>query len=62
MRICVTKRSRVCHSRGLRPGRNGVYRATAQWQGNWPDQGAGRYAVRWYQGSTKIGPTLHFRR
>lgn len=62
MRICVTKSSRVCHSRRLRSIGHNVYRATAQWQGNWPNQGTGRYAVRWYQGSTRIGATLHFRR
>jgi hypothetical protein len=58
--ICVTKRTRVCHSRRLRGIGHGLYEASARWDRNWPYQGHGRYAVSWYQRGSKIGHTLHF--
>lgn len=59
---CVKKDTRVCHSR--RPHRdNGLFVWRIRWQGNYPNQGAGRYAVRWIdEGGTRIGPALHFER
>jgi hypothetical protein len=61
VRICVTKRTRVCHGRRLKGVGDGLYEASARWERNWPNQGGGRYAVSWYQGANKIGRTLHFR-
>jgi hypothetical protein len=61
VQICVTKRTRICHGRRLKPIGDGLYEASARWERNWPNQGHGRYAVSWYQGGSKIGHTLHFR-
>lgn len=59
---CVTKDTRVC--RGRSPHRDhGLFEWTIRWQANFPDEGPGRYAVRWlYQGDRRIGPALHFER
>ena len=60
-RACVTGDTRVC--RGRSPRRvGGLFRWNIVWQGNYPDEGPGRYAVRWFSSQrTRIGPALHFR-
>ena len=59
---CVTKDTRVCHARSPRRV-HGVFRWSIAWQGHYPDEGPGRYAVRWYSsGDARIGPALHFER
>ena len=59
---CVTKDTRVCRSRS--PHRDhGLFEWTIRWQANYPDEGPGRYAVRWRSGNGgRIGPALHFER
>ncbi len=59
---CVTKRTTVCHRRSPRE-HDGLFVWRIRWQGNYPREGAGRYAVRWFdEGGGRIGPALHFRR
>jgi hypothetical protein len=62
VQICVTRRTRVCHSRRLKPVGHGVYEANARWQRSYPYQGRGRYTVAWFKGGSKIGRALQFRR
>ena len=59
---CVTKDTRVCHSRS--PHRHHqLYEWNILWQGNYPNQGTGRYTVRWTDKSgNRIGHALHFQR
>ena len=59
---CVTKETRACRSRSPRVS-HGLFVWKIRWQGNYPNQGPGRYAVRWIdEGGSRIGPALHFRR
>ena len=59
---CVTKDTEVCHSRSPREG-SVLFTWSIRWQANYPDEGAGRYKVRWFDESgSRIGPALHFRR
>ncbi len=59
---CVTKDTRVCHSQS--PHRHHqLYKWNILWQSNYPNQGAGRYSVRWMDhDGNRIGRNLHFQR
>jgi hypothetical protein len=58
---CVTKDTEVCHARSAKEG-DILFTWTIRWQGNYPDEGAGRYTVKWFdQNDHRIGPALHFR-
>ena len=59
---CVTKDTRTC--RGRSPHRDhGPFEWTIRWQANYPNEGSGRYAVRWVsEQGTRIGPVLYFDR
>jgi len=64
-RACVTKDTTVCHGRGARYlDKIEMYQWRIVWQAHYPDEGPGRYAVRWtYRAGgerTRIGPVLHF--
>ena len=58
---CVTKETQVCRNRA--PHRShGLFVWRIRWQDNFPDEGPGRYTLRWRsdQGA-RIGPALYFR-
>jgi len=60
---CVTKETRVCHSRSPQEAADGIYQWSIRWQGNYPREGAGIYTVRWLDESgDRIGKALHFER
>ena len=61
-KACVSKDTRVCHKR--LPHRDGIiFEWSILWQGNYPDEGPGRYSVRWFsKDGYSIGPRLHFER
>lgn len=57
---CVTKDTKVCRTR--RPQeRGGLFRWTITWQGHYPDEGPGRYTLKWRDEGQRIGRALHFR-
>jgi hypothetical protein len=59
---CVMKDTEACRSRSPREG-SVLFTWSIRWQGNYPDEGAGRYRVRWFdENGSRIGPALHFRR
>ena len=59
---CITKDTRVCHSRAPHRDKS-LYVWRIRWQDNYPDEGSGRYTVRWSGTRVKkIGPALHFTR
>ena len=57
---CVTKDSRVCQGRS--PHRqHDLYVWSISWQGNYPNQGTGRYRVRWIDSrGNQVGHALSF--
>jgi hypothetical protein len=58
---CVTKESRACGRRSPRE-RGGLFVWSIKWQGNYPDEGPGRYTLRWFdENGNRIGLALHFR-
>jgi len=60
--VCVTKRTRVCHSARLNKGPH-IWFFHIRWQGNYPKEGFGRYKVRWVLPSgDALGKALYFRR
>lgn len=59
---CVKKDTEVCNSRSPHRDHH-LFEWSIRWQGNYPDQGSGRYAMRWINESgSRIGPVLHFQR
>lgn len=61
-KACVTKDTEVCRRRSAKYDGT-LYEWKIAWQGNYPNQGAGRYTMRWYsEGGGRIGTALHFER
>jgi hypothetical protein len=63
VRICVTGPSggRVCRRFRLRARPNGLYEARVRWYRHYPNRGPGTYRVRFFTGTTPLGPVLTFR-
>jgi hypothetical protein len=63
VRICVTnpRRSRTCRLVLLRRQRAGIYQVKVLWHRNFPRSGPGVYRVRFFKGTTRLGPALTFR-
>ena len=63
LKVCVTKRTRVCRLARLRPIGNDLFRARLVWREHFPYQGHGTYRVRWFTRSgDRLGVLLKFRR
>jgi hypothetical protein len=63
VRICVTAPTgnRECRSFLLRRAQGGIYEAKVRWHRHYPNGGAGTYRVRFFTGTTLLGPVLTFR-
>jgi len=59
---CVTKETRVCHSRRPHLEAHGIFVWSIRWQGNYPNQGEGEYTMAWRDEGALIGHRLHFMR
>lgn len=63
VRICVTnpRRQRTCLRFLLRRQRAGIYQVSVKWHRHFPNAGPGVYRVRFFKGTTRLGPALTFR-
>lgn len=58
---CVTRDTEVCRSRSPRE-RGGLFVWSIRWHDNYPDEGPGRYTLKWFgESGSRIGRALHFR-
>lgn len=64
VRVCVTppRGARACRSFRLFRRAGGLRGMNARWSAHFPNQGAGRYRVRFLVGGTAIGPSVSFTR
>jgi hypothetical protein len=58
---CVTKDTEACETVRPREGNNDLFTWKIAWQARFPDEGTGRYTLRWFDEGQRIGPPLHFR-
>ncbi|HEY7707989.1 MAG TPA: hypothetical protein VH968_12555 [Gaiellaceae bacterium] len=63
VRVCVTspQGKRTCKRFLPRPKGQGVYEVKVRWHRNFPRSGKGTYKVRFFYGTTPLGPVLTFR-
>jgi hypothetical protein len=64
VRVCVTppRGARACRSFRLVRHGMGVRGMNARWSAHFPNQGAGRYRVRFFAGGSALGPSVSFTR